>query len=819
MNRIFTFALLIALACLHDLSADWTCIGIQGEDSDYTDYYVVTNESSKKAKLVTADEAVIVELDHHGRSSEETTDVTLNAMPENARFGEQVFHRALAGYVGLDPSGYGVLIRYTEVLRANQRDWMKAEVIRYRLDEDSSPLVVNRCTAMFEQILPMRLAKTWQAKDAQVLAFGQARAIIMAAYADWGIWRSPNDLAYEEFDPLQLAEQLKERVFGQDEAVEQISDTFIVRAAGLKNPDGPLGTFLFAGPTGVGKTHLARRLAVEIFGTDEALLRFDMSEFATPYSLSRLIGSPPGVMGFDAGGGLTNALAARPKSVVLLDEIEKAHPEVLKVFLRAFDEGIINSGRNEKIDCRETLFILTTNLSAAKIYRMNSKGANRQEVRDATRSEMMKVLSPELYNRMSIIPFQNIGQTELAHSAELMLDQLSERILATREVSLSWNPDVIDYLTLHGYEPELGMRPLKRLVEGRLATQIAKASLKQAWEPGASLEVNLADLHAWGMQDPEPAQGFKGDPLTLAQRLKERVFGQDAAVERIADSFVVQAAGLKNPDGPMGVYLFAGPTGVGKTHLARRLATEVFGDSEAILRIDMSEFNTRWSATRLIGAALGYVDSEDGGILTNGIMEKPYSVVLLDEIDKADPEVLKILLRAFDEGVINTARNEQVDCRNVLFIMTTNLCADLIYDMNVRGYSQDDIIGATRPEMMQILSPELYNRTEVIPFGNIGGNMVLASAQVMLREVAKRMQATRQIELFWDQSLLNHLVKSGYEPELGMRPLRRLIERELVTELAKAALTQAWPEASCVKVGYQGGKLTYTRLDPSPRYS
>ena len=281
---------------------------------------------------------------------------------------------------------------------------------------------------------------------------------------------------------LNLEEVLQKRVVGQEMAVTAVADAIRRSRAGLSDPARPSGVFLFLGPTGVGKTELAKALTVQLFNQEEAMVRLDMSEYMEKHTVSRLIGSPPGYIGYDEGGQLSEALRRRPYSVVLLDEIEKAHPDVLNVLLQVFDDGRLTDSKGRLVNCKNALFIMTSNLGSDRLLEKMEK----QGKADMAKEEMLSILEPalkshfkpEFLNRLDdILPFCPLKETDMEKVVEIQLSLLAKR-LSDREVTLSWTPALLVYLAKEGYDPYFGARPLKRYIQSQVMNPLSKQLLE-----------------------------------------------------------------------------------------------------------------------------------------------------------------------------------------------------------------------------------------------------------------------------------------------------------------------------------------------------
>lgn len=281
-----------------------------------------------------------------------------------------------------------------------------------------------------------------------------------------------------------LEERIKKKVFGQDRAIKETADAVVRFAAGVNDPNSVVASLLYSGPSGVGKTELAKQLCLQLYGTMSHFIRINMSEFSEGHTISRLIGSPPGYIGYGEGGQLTNALLTNPYSIVLLDEIEKAHPQVLKLFLHVFDEGRFNSATGEEVDCRCAVFICTSNILASEIASFHEKGYDSEEIAEVLRPYFISKLSPELFNRLNFIVFSPLTDEVVEQMVNRLLDELKARVEKAKGISLLFDRSLIDYLVEMGIDPQLGARPLKRLIDKELATVLARAILDGGLQQG-----------------------------------------------------------------------------------------------------------------------------------------------------------------------------------------------------------------------------------------------------------------------------------------------------------------------------------------------
>ena len=289
---------------------------------------------------------------------------------------------------------------------------------------------------------------------------------------------------------LRMEERLHQRVVGQDEAIRAVANAVRRSRAGLQDPNRPMGTFLFLGPTGVGKTELARALAEFLFDDQDAMVRIDMSEYQERHTVSRLIGAPPGYVGYDEGGQLTEAVRRRPYAVVLFDEIEKAHPEVFNLFLQLLDEGRLTDGHGRTVDFKNTVIIMTSNVGSHLIKEMNERNAG--DIRQAVLVELDRTFRPEFLNRIDeVILFHSLTREHLRQIVGIQLRGLAE-LLRERGISLELSDAARDYLADAGFDPVYGARPLKRAIQRELQDPLALAILEGRVQEGESVYVDVA---------------------------------------------------------------------------------------------------------------------------------------------------------------------------------------------------------------------------------------------------------------------------------------------------------------------------------------
>ena len=281
--------------------------------------------------------------------------------------------------------------------------------------------------------------------------------------------------ASEKSKTLNLADELHKRVVGQDEAVEYVSDAIIRSKAGIKDPSKPIGSFLFLGPTGVGKTELAKTLAEALFDNEQNMVRIDMSEYMEKYSVSRLIGAPPGYVGYDEGGQLTEAVRRKPYSVVLFDEVEKAHPDVFNVLLQVLDDGRITDSQGRTVDFKNTIIIMTSNIGGVDIA--EGGGEITDEIRETVMNKLKQHFRPEFLNRIDeTIIFKSLSKENIGSIVDLMVKDLNKR-LAGQEITIKLTDEAKNAIIDQGYDPVYGARPLKRFIQKNVETLVARMIL------------------------------------------------------------------------------------------------------------------------------------------------------------------------------------------------------------------------------------------------------------------------------------------------------------------------------------------------------
>jgi ATP-dependent Clp protease ATP-binding subunit ClpC len=309
-----------------------------------------------------------------------------------------------------------------------------------------------------------------------------------------------NQLTAEETERLlKMEKEISSKVVGQEKAIQTIAKSIRRARAGIKNPRRPIGSFIFMGPSGVGKTELAKRLAEFMFGDMDAMVRIDMSEYLESHTVSRLLGSPPGYVGFGEGGQLSEAVRRRPHSVVLFDEIEKAHPDVLNSLLQILEDGSLTDAQGRKVDFKNTVIIMTSNVGAEYINKETSIGfvtkndatASYERMKERVLEELKKKFRPEFLNRVDdTVVFRPLSKEDLSSIVSIMIEELNQR-LQERGLSLKINKKVKDFLVEKGYDPKFGARPLRRTIEEHIEDPLSEDVLRGKFEPGASIKAEL----------------------------------------------------------------------------------------------------------------------------------------------------------------------------------------------------------------------------------------------------------------------------------------------------------------------------------------
>ncbi len=359
-----------------------------------------------------------------------------------------------------------------------------------------SEIQYGKLPALEKQLAAAQAAET---QDFQLVQTRVTADEIAEVVARWTGIPVSKMLEGEREKLLHMEDDLHKRVVGQDEAVHAVADAIRRARAGLSDPNRPSGSFLFLGPTGVGKTELCKALAEFMFDTTDAMVRIDMSEFMEKHSVSRLVGAPPGYVGYEEGGYLTEAVRRRPYSVILLDEVEKAHPDVFNILLQVLDDGRLTDGQGRTVDFRNTVIVMTSNLGSQMIQEAAESNGDAEEQYTQMKASVMGVVQahfrPEFINRLDeIVVFRSLDKNQIRAIAKIQLAYLEQR-LAERQLKLEVNEDALTLLGNVGFDPVYGARPLKRAIQQQLENPLAKQILEGRFQPGDTIHVKVAGGH------------------------------------------------------------------------------------------------------------------------------------------------------------------------------------------------------------------------------------------------------------------------------------------------------------------------------------
>ena len=352
--------------------------------------------------------------------------------------------------------------------------------------EQASRLLYGEIPSLERQILEAESADFSEVRMVNDQVTAEDIAAVIAAWTGIPVGRL---LQGETEKLLNLENEIGKRLIGQKKAVKAVAESVRRSRAGISDPDRPTGSFLFLGPTGVGKTELAKALADFLFDDEKAMIRIDMSEYGEKFSVSRLLGAPPGYVGYEQGGQLTEAVRRRPYSVVLLDEVEKAHPEVFDVLLQVLDDGRLTDGQGRTVDFRNVILVLTSNLGSQYLV---DPDLTQDEKEQAVQLLVRQTFKPEFVNRLDdIVVFSPLAEDDLAQIVELYIDRLQKR-LSDRRLELAVTPDARTWLAVRGYDPLYGARPLRRLMQHEIDDRLARALLGGEIRDGDTVRVDLA---------------------------------------------------------------------------------------------------------------------------------------------------------------------------------------------------------------------------------------------------------------------------------------------------------------------------------------
>jgi ATP-dependent Clp protease ATP-binding subunit ClpB len=359
--------------------------------------------------------------------------------------------------------------------------------------EQAARIQYGELTELAKQLEEAEQRLAQQAQDGNALVSEEVTADHVAeVVARWTGIPVSKLMEGEKEKLIRMEDQLRKRVVGQEDAVRSVSDAVRRNRAGLGDPRRPIGSFLFLGPTGVGKTELCRALAEFLFDTEDAMVRLDMSEFMEQHAVARLIGAPPGYVGYEEGGRLTETVRRRPYSVILFDEIEKAHPEVFNILLQVLDDGRLTDGHGRTVDFKNTIVVMTSNIGSQAIQELTGRGAEDYEIEAQVRGELKNRFRPELLNRIDeVIIFHQLSREQIRDIVDIQLEELRRR-LADREMRIELSDEAKDQLAEAGYDPTFGARPLKRVIQQRIENPLAARLLQGEFVAGDTIHVDVA---------------------------------------------------------------------------------------------------------------------------------------------------------------------------------------------------------------------------------------------------------------------------------------------------------------------------------------
>lgn len=399
----------------------------------------------------------------------------------------------------LKSSSQSMKDQWTQEKQALQNIQAKRELLdqkRNELEKAEAEYDLNKAAVLRHGEIP-QLKKELEALEQQLTATGETRLLredvtsdeIATIVSRWTGVPVTKMLQSEREKLLALGDILHKRVVGQDDAVKLVTEAVWRARAGIQDPNKPIGSFLFLGPTGVGKTELAKALAEQLFDSEDHFIRIDMSEYMEKHSVSRLVGAPPGYVGYEEGGQLTEQIRRNPYAVVLLDEIEKAHPDVANILLQILDDGRITDGQGRTVNFTNTVVIMTSNLGSHYLLEMNE--SNEHATEDLVMAELKQHFKPELLNRLDdIIMFHSLTSEHFVKIAEKYLASLTNR-LAAQEITLTIEPDVLAWIAKEGVDPAFGARPLRRFIQRHIETVVARELLRGDTLPGATMTVYM----------------------------------------------------------------------------------------------------------------------------------------------------------------------------------------------------------------------------------------------------------------------------------------------------------------------------------------
>ncbi|MFI3253416.1 MAG: AAA family ATPase [Eubacteriales bacterium] len=653
----------------------------------------------------------------------------------------------------------------------------------------------------------------------------------------WVRLKSGSDTLYqndaeERKRVLTLPSRLRKRIIGQEEAITSVSQAVFRAKSGLKDPNRPVASFLFLGSTGVGKTELGKTLAKEMYGEDSQLLTFDMNEYGEKQYVARLIGSPPGYIDSQNGGQLTNAVAKNPYSVILFDEVDKAHPDIFHIFLQILDEGRLTDAQGNVVDFKNTIIILTSNLGAKHVLYGTEHGKLKESTKKSVLREVQKFFKPEFINRLDeMVYFLPLLPETVSEIIKIIIRSITKR-LEPQGIQVEIDPDVIPYIVEEAYDPEYGARALKRYIQKNMETLLAGYILEHPEAKNLYFYEQKGQYHLGEFTVTKNGEVvypkkkivrrtkselavLKLNPQEvelmsqLEARLAARVIGQKEAISSVSQAVRRGKTGVSDPNKPIASFLFLGTTGVGKTELAKALAETLFQahEKDKLVRFDMSEYGEKHNVARLIGSPTGYTDAQEGGQLTNAVSKMQHCVVLFDEIEKAHPDVLNILLQILDDGRLTDGRGYTVDFSQTIIILTSNLAATEIraaYDISTWEKSiikeEKPDFSLVEPVLKQHLREELLNRfTSLIYFRPFSDSQLTELIELLIAQTNKRL-GHLELSVSLTKEAKENIKENGFSQQYGARSLKNYFDQKVQTSLSDLILSNTLQKGDKVQI-------------------
>ncbi|KAF4530403.1 hypothetical protein B566_EDAN018866, partial [Ephemera danica] len=578
------------------------------------------------------------------------------------------------------------------------------------------------------------------------------------------------------------------------------------------------------------------------------------------HTISRLIGSPPGYVGYGEGGRLTEAVRRQPYSAVLFDEVEKAHPDVLNLFYQMFDKGVLADGEGREINFRNTMIFMTSNLGSDIISALCEEGAAPEheivvrvsagakpalleslEEEQAALGRELAALERDSTKGALATTGNHAQETALRHASLQVRHAELGSTIAT--LSIRWEQEktfVAEILALreqeHQHEAEQKQAPEQAQEQPKEPEQTNTADVStvtksetpevpvQAAPTATSIRSQL-EAHVRTLQSiqtgaplvfyevsPELIEAivaeFTGIPVgklgndeasvlqNLGSNLKTRICGQDHAIAAIERAVLASKTGLNNPTAPAGIFLLVGPSGVGKTETALAVADELFGGERMLISINMSEFQEKHTISRLIGSPPGYVGYGEGGRLTEAVRRQPYSAVLFDEVEKAHPDVLNLFYQMFDKGVLADGEGREINFRNTMIFMTSNLGSDIISALCEEGAAPEHeiVYEAIRPALTQFFKPALLGRMTIVPYLPIHSEVLEKLVVMKLEKVGQRLAQRHRITLAWSPEVVRSIAASCTAVDTGARNIDHIITMHLLPGIATTLLAEMGAE-------------------------